>query len=67
MPFYPCVLDIDEWLRNPCHANANCNDTIVSDICTCARGFMAIALTSAVSIQFISDPGIDYTVYLRSC
>ena len=32
-------IDIDECVSNPCHSNANCNDTQGSFVCQCNTGY----------------------------
>ena len=32
-------VDIDECVSNPCHSNANCNDTQGSFVCQCNTGY----------------------------
>ena len=39
MHFYPYILDIDECLTDPCHANGTCNNTIGSYVCACDPGY----------------------------
>ena len=31
--------DVDECSSNPCHPNADCNNTLGSYFCTCQQGF----------------------------
>ena len=36
---FPSILDINECLTYPCHANATCNNTMGSYVCACEPGY----------------------------
>ena len=36
---FPQIIDINEWIRNPYHANTTCNNTEGSYICACHSGY----------------------------
>ena len=46
-------VDMDECLSNPCHVNANCDDTEGSFICQCNNGYSGNGFTCSSKEVFL--------------